>query len=614
MNFRKLITPLLFSSLLFGAVQDADALKFTILSDIHVTPGNECEKQMMYAIDEINSNDSEFVVVSGDLSNEGSDVELYNVKRLFDLIKKPLYVLPGNHEDNWSQSALKTFNDIWNDDRFVFEKDNMVFIGINCGPYMKMGDGHIKQEDLIWLDSQLSKRVTPGKLVVSINHYPITKDLDNWQDYISILQKYPTIVHICGHYHTYKQYRSGDIDAVICRALDMRHSQLGYGYSTMDIKNDSVYLYDKQIGKAEKLRYSFKQVKKHPKYKYEKEAKNIIPANMDIKCVYRDSASIFTRVSIDKSNVYFGNSLGEVKAVNKNNGELVWKFKTRASLFSRPALTSKYIIIPTADKRIIWADKKTGRIIKENDSEGPYVADGVISSNHLYQGGYKKFECWDVNTGNRAWVNNELNNYCQAACVIDNNDVIFGAWDTYLRCLDKKTGKLKWKWNNGVNYNMLGPGNCVPVVNKERVFIVAPDRFMTVLDRQTGKQIWRTDFDKKYRVRESLGFSEDKKLIYAKTMDGQLLAVSATANEPKVEFVVDLTFGYEHTPCLVVEKDGIIYCGSKTGLLAAVDKQTKSLLWTYKLGTSALNGFEINQDGYVYASLIDGSIWKFKKK
>lgn len=100
-----------------------------------------------------------------------------------------------------------------------------------------------------------------------------------------------------------------------------------------------------------------------------------------------------------------------------------------------------------------------------------------------------------MNTGNIIW-RTELNNYCQAEPVVDGDDVIFGTWDTYLRCLDRKTGELKWQWSNGSKANMLSPGNCVPVVTKDRVVIVAPDRYMTVLDRKTGKQIWRSNFDK----------------------------------------------------------------------------------------------------------------------
>ena len=157
----------------------AAAQKIAILSDIHVTPGNANDGKLREAVAEINAGDADVVMLTGDLTNEGSDVQLNHVKTIMDGVTKPLYVIPGNHENNWSQSACKTFNDLWGNDRFVFEVGDLVVVGMNCGPFMKMGDGHIKQEDLIWLDQTLASRVTPGKKVLSVNHYPILGDLEN---------------------------------------------------------------------------------------------------------------------------------------------------------------------------------------------------------------------------------------------------------------------------------------------------------------------------------------------------------------------------------------------------------------------------------------------------
>ena len=177
------------------------AQKFAILSDIHVTPGNANETKLKAAVEEINSSDVDYVLITGDLTNEGSDEQLRNVKSILDRITKPQYIIPGNHENTWSQSACKTYNDLWGADRFVFTTGKLVVIGMNCGPFMKMGDGHIKQEDLIWLDKTLSETVKPGMKVLSVNHYPILDDLDKYRDYVGILKHCPVLTHQCGHYH-----------------------------------------------------------------------------------------------------------------------------------------------------------------------------------------------------------------------------------------------------------------------------------------------------------------------------------------------------------------------------------------------------------------------------
>ena len=280
-------------------------------------------------------------------------------------------------------------------------------------------------------------------------------------------------------------------------------------------------------------------------------------------------------------------------------------------LFSRPAVSDKYIVLPTSDKRLVWLDKKSGKAKWQYDAAGPYVADGVVRDGILYQGGYKTFQAWDIKRHRLLWHYDSINNYCQAAPVVDRGDVIFGAWDTYLRSLDCRTGALQWQWNNGKNVNLYSPGNVVPVVTSDHVVIVAPDRFATAVDRNSGTQLWREKNENK--VRESLGRSADGSVAYAKTMDGELVAMS-TGDNYQLLWKVDLGFGYEHAPCIVLEHDGYIYCGSRRGMLAVVNAGTHQLEFTYPLGSSEVNGFEVDDRGDIYCSLIEGTIWRIHHK
>ena len=110
----------------FSLAVQGGVVRLAILSDVHVTPGNANEGQLREAVAEINATDVDAVMMTGDLTNEGSDEQLTNVKGILDGISHPLYVIPGNHENNWSQSACKTFNDLWGSDRFVFTVDQLV--------------------------------------------------------------------------------------------------------------------------------------------------------------------------------------------------------------------------------------------------------------------------------------------------------------------------------------------------------------------------------------------------------------------------------------------------------------------------------------------------------
>ena len=591
------------------------AQKFAILSDIHVTPGNTNETQLKLAVQEINDSDVDAVIVSGDLTNEGSDEQLRNVKSILDGITKPLYVIPGNHENNWSQSACKTFNDLWGDDRFVFTIDKLVVIGMNCGPFMKMGDGHIKQEDLTWLDKTLSEMVKPGMKVLSINHYPLLDDLDNYDDYARILIRYPVITHQNGHWHRWRQYETNGINGLMVRSLDMGDGDYGYTLMDVDLDHDWIHVYNKTLGKERDIRYAYKiNTEEYYCEECAYTSKLRIPDGFKVEKVYADNASIFTRLGIDKDNIYFGNSMGYLRVIDKKKAKLKWEYKTTSMLFSRPAVADNVVILPTGDKRLVWLDKKSGKVLNEVAADGPYVADGVVSDGILYQGGFKTFQAWDINKKKLLWQYNNINNYCQAEPFVGKNDIIFGAWDTNLRSLDRKTGALNWSWNNGKSNNLYSPGNVVPAVTENRVVIVAPDRNSTAIDRATGKQLWR-HHDNAVKVRESLGLSEDGKRAYAKTMDGTIVAMDTESDDYHQLWDTDCGFGYEHAPCIVLEKDGFIYAGSRHGMLAVIDAATGKLMFKYSMGSSEVNGFDVDPvTGDIYCSLIEGTIWCISKK
>lgn len=602
-------------SLAIAACLASSAQKMAVLTDIHITPGNASEPRLREAIREINASDLDMVLLTGDLTNEGSDRELANVKSILDSISHPLYVIPGNHETTWSQSATKTFFDTFGNDRFVVEADSLIVIGISCGPFMKMGDGHVKTEDLAWLSATLDERLTPGKRVLSVNHYPLNADLDNFAEYTEVLSHYPVIAHINGHYHRWIEYTAGDVEGAIpgamVRALDMKNGD--YGYSLVEVTPDSVFVSEKRLGQSPERKFSFAAVTDHtpvtagPLQWTE-------PDGFSVREVARDHASVFTRVAFDDNNVYFGNSLGEAVAVDRLSGEKRWSVPTGASLFSRPfVLSDGNIAFPAATgiHIITPAGVQSGFI---PSSEGPYVADGILTPAGWLQGGFKRIELRDPQTAELIWSLDSLGNYCQASPALsyDGRTAYFGAWDTYMRSLDLADGTVNWAWNNGRGANMLGPGNVVPVVNDNQIVIVAPDRFMTAIDARTGETVWR---DNSHRYRESLGKSADGKRAYAKTMDGELVCVDATTPVFTELWTLDLGLGYEHAPCIVLEHDGVIYAGSRRGIITAVDPAGPSVLWSLQLGRGEVNGFETDPvTGTVFTSLIDGTVFAIDKK
>ena len=137
---------------------------------------------------------------------------------------------------------------------------------------------------------------------------------------------------------------------------------------------------------------------------------------------------------------------------------------------------------------------------------------------------------------------------------------------------------------------------------------------MTVLDQSTGEIIWRYN-DPDNRVRESNGVSEDGNTVYAKTMDGEIVAFDATVTERSIRWVSSgEDMGYELAPTPLVEKDGIVYAPTDKGNIFAYSASDGKFLWKYRISNGLINMILPTDNGELYVSAMDGKLMKLKIK
>ena len=267
-------------------------IKFAHLTDLHVSVGNDNDFLLQQIIKEINSSKNEFVVITGDLTNRGDDDELNRVHAILTDLKIPYYVISGNHETTWSESAGLTYKKLWGNDRFAFSKGDYLFVGFPCGPYMKMGDGFVKKEDLLFLDKTLKDSLNnSAKKVLSFSHYPLDNSLSNYKEVLSILQKYPTVASFCGHGHTLKKYDFSGLSGVMGVAIVTRDGKTK-SYNEVEISNDSIRIYQKEIDKQKAFRFSVPSQPSKIKIENENGFDKIVPFITDIASIYSVPAAV----------------------------------------------------------------------------------------------------------------------------------------------------------------------------------------------------------------------------------------------------------------------------------------------------------------------------------
>ena len=68
------------------------------LSDIHIGAINFKEDFLISAINKVNEFDTDLVIVTGDITENGYYAEFETAAKYMDLIESPLLVVPGNHD------------------------------------------------------------------------------------------------------------------------------------------------------------------------------------------------------------------------------------------------------------------------------------------------------------------------------------------------------------------------------------------------------------------------------------------------------------------------------------------------------------------------------------
>jgi outer membrane protein assembly factor BamB len=474
-----------------------------------------------------------------------------------------------------------------------------------------MGDGFVKKEDILLLDKTINDSLkNSNKKVLSFAHYPLDNSLSNYKEVLTVLKKYPTVATFCGHGHTLKKYDFSGLSGLMGISIISRDGK-SKSYNEVVISDDSISVYHKEIDK--KAVFAHAVSTDLSKIVIEKDSSNNAePAFLN------DIASIYSVPSFDKKNIYFANSLGSIQSVNLKSKQVIWKIETGNSVYFQPQLVKNNLILGTIEGNLQAFDKQSSKQKWITAVGGILVGSPIVENEKLYTASSTKFVCVDTNNGKVMWENNLPKSYSQGKPLLHGDRIIFGTWDTYLYCLNKNTGELLWKWSNGNDKQELySVGNVSIVSSKNRLYFVTPQRFLTILDVNTGKTLLRTS---KWKVRESMGASQDGNFFYAKTMDGELLRLPLSddlelteENVVRQSKILDLKIGYEHNPASILENNGKIYLGSRKGEVVIVDADKFKVLKTLKLGTSSVNGFTTDENGAVWTSLIEGRIYQVDK-
>ena len=598
MNRRLFISALLVCLLPFMAQAQQVTFRFAQLTDIHLSPSNpNPTEDLLRSIAQINATDSiDFVLVTGDIAEEGDRATMEKVKSCLDLLKVKYYVALGNHETKWSDSGCTAFGEIFGGERFDFEHKGFLFLGFNSGPLMRMAYGHVVPQDIRWMTERMNQYNTgdpqQNKPVILVTHYPMIEgDVDNWYEVTDAVRPYNIRLFIGGHYHRNRDLRYDGIPGVLMRS-NLRDKDGKPGYGIYEITKDSIRVYTQRIGEPKKQWAGFSltesyyerngKAEKYPDFSVNKEYPQVKE-----QWITKTGVGIYCSPAVEKDKVFIGDDMGYLTAYALKDGKALWRFQSGKRIVGTPAVSEGIVVFGSADCKIYGLNAQNGNLLWTVETSEPVLGAVTIDNGTAYIGASDHtFRAINTSNGEIKWTFTGVKGYIETKPLVTDSKVIFGAWDNTLYALNKADGRELWKWTGGLTRMHFSPAAVWPVAAEGKVFITDPQRAMTAIEIETGNTVWRTF---QSMVRETIGLSEDGERIYSKTMNDSIVCYSTKGSHPHELWASNVGFGYEHAPSMQVEKDGIVFGSTKEGLIFALEAKTGKVLWKHKIGNSLIS-------------------------
>lgn len=608
----------------FASVQQQDHLRFAFLTDTHIATGGSSVADLSACIRDINHYDSlDFVIFGGDVTNFGSDDEIRLAKSMTDSICRPVYVVQGNHDANWSESGCGTFKEVFGYERFLFRAGGWRFIGCNSGPDMRMAPGLVPRETMEWLSEQEA-----GEKTIFVNHYPMDSSVLNYFDVTRELKRLDTRMVIGGHLHADRVKNYQGIPAVVCRStLSAGRTP---GYTVVRIDGDRISFSERRLygQTAVELEpwaaFDLMPVKDtviydshglpwdYPWMRYD--VNDEFP---QVREVWKKNygANIAAGFACSKDKAFFPLASGSMLAVSLKDGSVNWKKEFPGKIYSTPALSGKYLVFGCSDGNIYALNASDGSLKWSFKTGKAVLASPVIMDGKVYAGGSDgAFRCLELKTGKAIWTYDNVEGHAVSTPYASRDRVVFGTWGGKLYSLDPENGKEQWVWSVGKASKMYSPASTLPLYSSGRIFVAVPDRQVYALDAGTGRLLFKVKGG-----RDAICLGSDGLTVYSKEMFGKAYAFpadvqvssGATLPESCKTWVADNHTGYDIAPTALSEKDGVLYIPTDKGNIIALRASDGIFLWAHKLSTALVNPLRhltFAGKNAILASAMDGTV------
>jgi outer membrane protein assembly factor BamB len=283
-----------------------------------------------------------------------------------------------------------------------------------------------------------------------------------------------------------------------------------------------------------------------------------------------NNRGVHSSPAFDQDHVYIGDYGGRLYAVDKTDGELVWKRKLGGSIGASPVLHGGLVFIsveyaPT-NGRAFALDTETGEVAWRSEYLGHHPHGSTtldVERNQLYLGANNgRFYAFDLATGEAAWRFDTGAEIKSTAALVD--DVVYiTSWDRHLYAVNAETGAEIFA------FQVNGRSMSSPTVSDGRVWFGSHDHLLRCLDSETGEQLWASSTNG--AIVSSPTLIRDTGIVLVGSNDNNLYLFDAESGQRLARY--ELTENLTGVPVVV---DGTVFVYDDTGVMWRFDTVDES--------------------------------------
>jgi outer membrane protein assembly factor BamB len=335
-----------------------------------------------------------------------------------------------------------------------------------------------------------------------------------------------------------------------------------------------------------------------------------VPALSGVKWTFKAAGRLIASPTVEGSTVYIGSTAGLFYAVDRDAGKQKWRFVAKGRIASTAAVANGMVYFGAYDGNLYALDGGSGQLKWKFATEGErrfagthlhgsqpvkevmpdpfdcYLSSPVVWKGTVYFGsGDGNVYAVDAGSGRLKWKF-KTGDVVHASPAIADGKVYIGSWDSNFYALDAATGKEVWRFKTGEDpdtHNQVGIQSSAAVVDGA-VYFGCRDSHLYALDAKTGEKRWAYGTKGSWVIASPA--VRDGKVYFATSDSGLVYALDAKTGEVILSLNLQKWPSFS-SPAIAGE---MLYEGSNSGHLNAVDLVNKKMAWTFATDAAKKNG------------------------